>query len=225
MRASMPGMLSRSASDWSDSPVSSRASAATDSSRCRCSAFSTGAEREVDARRRRRAAAAASTPTAQRTTRLRSDGVLMPPPTASAGPQHVAEAADGVEDARAVLLELAAERADVHLDEVGVVVVVAPDLREQLRLREDAAALVGEVGEQPVLRRGEVELAPPRTASALCSSMSRSPRSSVAGTRPSRRSTARTRATSSSSDERLHHVVVGAGAEPGQPVGAARRAR
>jgi hypothetical protein len=56
-----------------------------------------------------------------------------------------------------VCFELAAQRADMNLDDVGVVGVVAPDLREQLMLRENQAALADEIGEEAQLGRGQLE--------------------------------------------------------------------
>ena len=53
--------------------------------------------------------------------------------------------------------ELAAQGADVDLDDVRIVGVVAPDLGEQLVLGENQSALADEVGKQSQLGRGQLE--------------------------------------------------------------------
>jgi hypothetical protein len=62
-----------------------------------------------------------------------------------------------VEDSRAVRFELAAQGADVDLDDIWIVSVVAPDLGKQLVLGKHQAAPADEVGEQPQLGRGQIE--------------------------------------------------------------------
>src|SRR3954464_7292937 len=74
------------------------------------------------------------------------------------GPQRVAHAAGGVDERRAVLVELLAQVADVGLQDAGVAAeVVVPHLVEDLRAREHAARVEHQVAQQAVLGGGELD--------------------------------------------------------------------
>src|SRR4051794_27566472 len=72
--------------------------------------------------------------------------------------QRVADPAHGVDERRAVDVELLAQVADVGLEHAGVAAeVVLPDVLEQLGAREHAARVEHEVAQQAVLGGGEVD--------------------------------------------------------------------
>src|SRR5437868_788976 len=75
-------------------------------------------------------------------------GDALEPHLVPGGAQHVARAAHRVDHARAPSLELPAQRAHVHLDDVDVVVLEAPHVVEQLDLREHLASVAHERGEE-----------------------------------------------------------------------------
>src|SRR3954449_11231433 len=71
-------------------------------------------------------------------------------------PQRAADETDGVDQWRAVLVQLLAQVAHVGLDHVRVALeVVAPDVVEDLGLREDEPRVLHEVAQQVELGRGE----------------------------------------------------------------------
>ena len=134
--------------------------------------------------------------------------VHVTPREASGGAERVADPADRVDERRgAGAVELPAQRAHVGLDDVGVAVgVVGPDAVEDLLLRHDLPALsrryrsrLNSVGD-----RSTATIRPRRTSWRSSSSSTSAQRSgpSPAG-RPDRCSTARMRATSSSSTNGL----------------------
>src|ERR1700710_2732781 len=73
--------------------------------------------------------------------------------------ETVAGAADGVEDRPLEpFLELAPEPADMDVDDVGAgIEMIVPDLLEQHRPSDDAAFVAGEIFEQPIFARLEVD--------------------------------------------------------------------
>src|SRR3954451_351543 len=72
--------------------------------------------------------------------------------------QGVTDAAHGVDERRAVDVELLAQVADVGLEHAGVAAeVVLPHVLEQLGAGEDAARIEQEVAQQAVLGGGEVD--------------------------------------------------------------------
>src|SRR3954471_15138992 len=98
--------------------------------------------------------AAASTSTAARS-RARREAIDLRSRLA----QRVADAAHGVDERRSVLVELLAQVADVRLEDARVAAeVVLPDVLEQLRAGEHAARVEHEVAQQPVLRRGQLDV-------------------------------------------------------------------
>ena len=84
--------------------------------------------------------------------------------------EPVAESAHGLEDPRAVSLELAPQSADMDLDDVRVIGVISPDLREQLVLGEHQCrarargrrAVVARLGSAPAAHRLERRSRPAR---------------------------------------------------------------
>jgi hypothetical protein len=73
------------------------------------------------------------------------------------GPEAVAGPPDGVDQAGAVSFELAAQGADMDLDDVGVVGGEPPDAAEQLGLGQHAVGLATELDEQVELRAGQLD--------------------------------------------------------------------
>ena len=68
--------------------------------------------------------------------------------------EEIAEPAHGLDDVDA---ELLAKPADEHLDGVGIPVeILIVEMLGQLAARDDAARMVHEIGQQPVLVRGEL---------------------------------------------------------------------
>ena len=120
---------------------------------------------------------------------------------------------------RAAVLELPPQRARVHLDEVRVIGVVAPDLAQQLVLREHLAAVADEERQQPQLgrrqrpgdgRRGWRRRRPRRRARRPASSGAAQPAGAAQhGAHPGEQLL---------EGERLDQVVVGAELEAGEPV-------
>src|SRR5258708_4474386 len=71
------------------------------------------------------------------------------------GAEEIAETADGLDHVDA---ELLADAADEHLDGVGVAVeILVVEMLDQLGTRDHAAGVVHQVGEQPILVRGELD--------------------------------------------------------------------
>src|SRR3970040_294187 len=93
-------------------------------------------------------------PAYQRARRRRMDTLLLS--------QGVARAADRLDETRlSLLLQLSAQRPDVHLDDVRVAAeVVDPDALHDLVLGEDLARVGHEELEQLVLCGGQADLAP-----------------------------------------------------------------
>src|SRR6266498_4448415 len=82
---------------------------------------------------------------------------VLPFPLAPRQAQHVADAPDGVDQRRAVAVDLAAQVADVGLDDIVVAAeVVAPDVVEDLRLGQHPARVQNQVAQQLVLGRAQV---------------------------------------------------------------------
>src|SRR5258708_29607422 len=70
------------------------------------------------------------------------------------GRQQITEAAHGLDDLDA---ELLADTADKHLDGIGIAVeVLVVKMLDKFRARHHAARMVHQVGQQPVLVRGEL---------------------------------------------------------------------
>src|SRR5262249_3446252 len=77
------------------------------------------------------------------------------------GAQGVAEAADGPQQPRLHVVDLASQVAQVRLDDVGLAVeVVLPDVVQDLLLRQHAFRVEQEVAQQAELGRRQVDLAP-----------------------------------------------------------------
>src|SRR5690242_9696029 len=94
---------------------------------------------------------AVSTSTAA-SSRARSEAIVV---LRSRLAQRVADAAHGVDERRAVLVELLAQVAHVRLEHPRVAAeVVLPDVLEQLRAREHAPRVEHEVAQEAVLGRG-----------------------------------------------------------------------
>src|SRR5690348_3671188 len=72
--------------------------------------------------------------------------------------ESITDVPDGPDQRLVLGSELGAQASYVHVDRSGAAeVVVAPDLLEQLRAREDAARVLGEVLQELELLEGEVE--------------------------------------------------------------------
>src|ERR1700722_3310249 len=69
----------------------------------------------------------------------------------------VADSSDCPQHPRPVCLQLAAQRADIDLNEIGVVGVVSPYRGQDLILAHRSAALFDEVTEQLKLRGSEIQ--------------------------------------------------------------------
>src|SRR5215510_1081676 len=68
--------------------------------------------------------------------------------------EPVAQAANGLDHVRRDLL---AQASDEHLDSIGVAVeILLVEMRDQLGARDDAIVVMHQVGEQPILVRGEL---------------------------------------------------------------------
>src|SRR3954447_25454834 len=132
---------------------------------CSCSAWST-CERSSPATARYAATAASATATATAaaaaSVRRRRRGISGP-----LVPEHVADAAHGVQQPRlAALLGLAPQIAHVDAERVRArAEVVAPDALGDLRAREDLARVLHEHGQQ--LELGARELEPPAAPAGL----------------------------------------------------------
>src|SRR6266436_3196645 len=69
--------------------------------------------------------------------------------------QQITEAAHGLDDLDA---ELLADTADKHLDGIGIAVeVLVVKMLDKFGARHDAPRMVHQVGQQPVLMRGELD--------------------------------------------------------------------
>jgi hypothetical protein len=104
-----------------------------------------------------------------------------------------------VDEAGTVGLELSSQRADVDLDEVGVVCVIPPHLGQQLVLGKGLSAVTDEKCEQSKLGRGQCELSTGAGGKPVFLIDEQTPDLQDLGDRARRRRTARTRAISSSS--------------------------
>src|SRR5215208_8410063 len=102
-----------------------------------------------------RATAKATSATATATSRLRSEKRF----TSPGCPQHVADAADGVDEVRLDRVDLLAEVADVQLDDVGPALeVVLPHPFQDLRLGQHHPLVAHQVAQQLELGRRQLHL-------------------------------------------------------------------